>query len=143
MRDFLSNVAISQLIDPANTTADVDGSSIDLLGYGSALIVVSVGETGDTLDADNYIELELEESDNDSTFTDVDDADLRDAVDGTNDGTFALINAADEDDSVYFCQYTGSKRYVRPVINVTGTHSTGTPIGAIGIRGLPKYPPVN
>ena len=49
-----------------------------------------------------------------------------------------MIDAAAEDDAVYTCQYIGSKRYIRPVINVTGL-TNGTPIGAIGIAFDKKY----
>ena len=39
--------------------------------------------------------------------------------------------------------YRGSKRYVRAVLNFSGTHSTGTPIGVIGLRGRLRAQPAN
>lgn len=134
-KDLINLLLKTQVVDPAAATADANGASVDMLGYNSVMFLALVGETGDTLDGSNYIELELEESDDDSTFTDCADADVRDTVTGTNTGTFALINAAAEDDTLYYAQYTGSKRYVRPVINVTGTHTNGTPIGIVALQG--------
>lgn len=129
-RKLYSDVSYNQVIDPATVTADTDSASVDTQDYSDVLFLVNVGESGDTLDASNYIELEVEESDDNVTFTDVADEDLNAYVAGTNDGTFALVDASDEDDAVYFTGYTGIKRYVRVVVNVTGTHTNGTPVAA-------------
>jgi len=134
LKNFDLSCAISQVVDPDTITADTDGSSVDMKGYDCCTFVALVGESGDTLATALYIELEVEESDDDSSFTDAADADVKGYVAGNNDGCFAYIDAADEDDTVYHCTYHGSSRYVRPVINVTGTHSSGTPIGIIAIR---------
>ena len=143
IRDFANNLKVDQVVDPVVITADADGASVDMKGYGSLAFYALIGATGDTLDGSNYIDLELEESDDDSSFSDVADADVRNSVTGTNTGTFARINAADEDDAVYLGQYDGSSRYVRPVINVTGTHTNGTPIGIIAVRAKAKNLPVS
>jgi hypothetical protein len=134
MKDFYQNVVHDQVIDPDTITADTDGSSVDLLGYDRVVFYALIGESGDTLSGSVKIELEVEESADDSSFTDVADAHLTKYVAGTNDGCFALIDAAAEDDAVYMTEYRGSKRYVRPVINVTGTHSNGTPMGIVALR---------
>ena len=134
IRDFINNLKVDQVIDPVVHTADVDGASVDLLGYEGCVFIGLIGESGDTLSGSVYAELEIEESVDDSTFTDVDDGDIVGEVAGTNDGCFAFVDAAAEDDAVFTVQYNGSSRYVRPVINVTGTHSNGIPIGIIAIR---------
>lgn len=136
------NVKITQLLDPATVTTDQNSASIDLKDYGTGTIVVSVGESGDTLSGSVKIELELEESDDNSSFTDCADTVLSSYVAGTNDGCFAVIDAAAEDDAVYTVSYLGGSRYVRAVVNVTGTHTNGTPIAVIGLRGDPKTAPV-
>lgn len=141
-RDIVSNIAVSPAMNPATLTADADGLGIDLREYGSAMFAVNVGESGDTLSGSVKIELEVEESDDDSTYTDVADSDLDTAVDGTNDGTFAVIDADAEDDAVYTVGYKGTSRYVRIVVNLTGTHTNGTPIGAVAILGHPHQLPV-
>ena len=119
----------------ANVTADQNGTSVDLAGIRSALIVAAVGESGDTLSGSVYIELEVEHCNDDSTWVDCADADLLNSVTGNNTGTFAKIDADGEDGVIYTTQYVGTKRYVRVVINVTGSHSVGTPIGIVIVKG--------
>lgn len=142
MRDIINNMADSQLVDPAVITSDTDSASIDLLGYEHGALIFNVGESGDTLSGSVKIELEVEESDDDSSFSDVADADLSNYVAGTNDGCVAVIDAAAEDDSIHMVQYKGSKRYIRGVINVTGTHSNGTPMSITGLRFGKQQRPV-
>ena len=84
----------------------------------------------------------MAESDDDSVFTDVADADVVGSVTGTNTGTMALVNASGELDTAYKAAYVGSKRYVRPAINVTGTHTNGTTIGIAAAQGHTRYNPV-
>jgi len=126
--------AVTQLIDPATLTADTNSTSVDMKGYDELLLIANCGESGDTLAADLAWEFEVEESTDDSTFTDVADADLINYVAGTNDGCFALINAAAEDDTVYFTSYRGTSRYVRVVANAIGLVSSGMPISVTAIR---------
>jgi len=134
IRDFESRMKVDQVVDPAVITADTDGASVDLLGYEKVTFLALIGESGDSLSGSVKIELEVEDSDDDSSFSDAADADLQTYVAGTNDGCFAVVDAAAEDDAVYKTTYKGSSRYVRPVINVTGTHTNGTPIGIVAIR---------
>jgi hypothetical protein len=134
MKNFEQHCSVTQVIDPATITSDTDGDSVSMAGYDCCTFLALVGESGDTLSGSLYIELEVEDSDDDSDFSDAADADVKNYVAGTNDGCFAKIDAAAEDDAVYKCTYRGSAAYVRPVINVTGTHSSGTPIGIIAIR---------
>lgn len=138
-----SDVKYQQILDPATVTADAESSTVDIDGYGSACFLVNVGESGDALSGSVKIELEVEESDDDSTWTDVADAHLTNYVDGTNDGTFGVIDDAAEDDARYICGYTGIKRYIRVIVNVTGTHSSGTPIAVTAVLGSPRVAPVN
>lgn len=123
-------------------TADTNGASADLQGYeGGALIVAALGANGDTMSATVKMEIEVEESDDDSTFSDVADTDLLNFVAGTNDGCMAVDDGTADDLQFYIAQYTGSKRYIRGVLNVTGTHSTGTIVGIAIIPLGYKYPP--
>lgn len=140
LKDVYNNVTFVQVLDPATVTADANCTSIDLWDYpGEVTFAALIGESGDTLSGTVYIELEVEESDDNSTFTDVADADLSNYVAGNNDGCFGVIDAAAEDDAVYTTQYTGSSRYVRAVVNVTGTHTNGTPIGVVAIVAGKRY----
>lgn len=143
MKDLKNLIAVSQSIetDLVAATVDANGTGVDLQGFESATILAAVGESNDTLSGSVKIELEVEESDDDSTYTDVADADLIGYVDGTNDGTFAVIDAATEDQRAYIAGYIGSKRYIRVVVNVTGTHTNGTPIGAFVIKSHSRQNP--
>ena len=77
------------------------------------------------------------------TWTDVADTHLSRAVSGANDGCFAVLDGADDDNAVYVTQYRGHQRYCRVVVNLSGTHATGTPIGVIALRGHAHVAPVN
>ena len=143
IRDLYSNLGESTPIALVTHTADADGTGIDMQGFSSLMLVAVVGVSGDTLSGSVYIELEVEESDDDSTYTDVANADLQNTVTGTNVGTFALIDDPAEDALTYKTGYLGNKRYIRPVVNVTGTHTNGTPITVIAIRGHAENKPVN
>lgn len=134
LRDFENNIRHDQVVDPVVISADADGDSVDMKGYRSVAFYALVGESGDTLSGTVYVELELEDSADDSSFTDCVDAVVTNTVTGNNTGTFAKIDAAAEDDAVFMCEYKGSARYVRPVINISGTHTNGIPIGIIALR---------
>ena len=77
---------LSNIINPAVSiinavkTAAANGTGVDLQGYESATVLVEVGAEGDTLSSSVYFEVSLEHSDDDSTYTDVAQADI---VDGT------------------------------------------------------------
>lgn len=134
IKDFINRFKVDQVVDPVVITSDTDGASVDRLGYNYVTFIALVGESGDTLSGSVKIELEVEDSADDSTFADAADADVQGYVAGTNDGCFAVVDAAAEDDAAFVCTYRGSDRYVRPVINVSGTHTNGTPIGIVAIR---------
>ena len=125
----------------ANRTADANGTGIDLTGFEGALVIGDVGAEGDTLDASNDINLEVEESADNSTYTDVADADLVGSVTGANTGTFAHVDAAGEAPKIYFASYIGSKKWIRIVDNRTGTHTVGTPTTGTVVGMLPRLAP--
>lgn len=141
--EIYSNTKVTQVLDPATITADTNCTSVDTDGYESVMFLANIGESGDTLSGSVKIELEVEESDDNSTFTDVADADLVNYVSGTNDGCFGVIDDAAEDDAAYFTAYKGTKRYVRAVLNLTGTHTNGTPISVTALQAKPRVAPVN
>lgn len=143
-RDPENNLPETLSVVPSVHTADADGSSVDLKDYdGGVVFYALLGDSGDTLSGSVYVELEVEESDDDSSFTDVADSDLTTTVTGTNNGTFGVINAPAEDQAVFTTRYKGSKRYVRPVVNVTGTHTNGIPVGILALRLGAKNKPVS
>ena len=126
-------------------SADTNGVGVDLWGYYGALVVVEVGAAGSTFLADSTVlELELEESADNSSFTDVADAHLVGYVAGTNDGCFGVVNAAADDSTTYYASYIGSLRYIRIVTNYTGDAPDGiTPVSGTVIRMHPMYGPAH
>lgn len=140
-----ANTSVQSLLVPAVRNSDTASSALDLQNADDAVIVFHLGDSADTLNGSNYIELEIQESDTttDGDFTAVANADLTNYVTGTNVGTVAKIDAAAEDQVVVFAGYKGSKRYIRGKYNFTGTHSTGTPVGVIGMTGRTRGQPVN
>ena len=140
--DLENETTVTQVIDPVVVSADALGDEIDMAGFRDLTAMVLVGESGDTLSGSVYIELEMQHSDvSGSGYAACADADITNAVTGTNTGTFALIDAAAEDDAVFMSQYIGDKQYVKININVTGTHTNGTPCGATAVQSGENYLP--
>jgi hypothetical protein len=127
MRDLKNNFDAVISLAPAARTASANGSGVDLSGYGGAMVLVTTG-----LITDATHTIEVQESEDNATFTAVADADLQ--------GTEPAIGAAD-DNKVYRVGYLGNKRYVRVVVTVAGA-TTGGVLGASVVRGLPRYAPL-
>ena len=87
MKDLSNSISTALSHKVAVTTAASNGTGVDLQRYESATIVVTIGAEGDTLSGSVFFEIGLEESDDNSTFTDVAQAGI---VDGTiaADGVF-------------------------------------------------------
>lgn len=143
MKDLYSNIKVTQVLDPDTVTSDKNCASVDMKNYDSVVFLANIGASGDSLSGSVKIELEVEESANDSDFTDVADADLIHSVDGTNDGCFGVIDSGTEDDAVYITGYKGAKRYVRVVVNMVGSHSSGTPISVTAVQSGAVIRPIN
>ena len=132
-------------ITPAVLTSDTNGTGVGSADADAVMHSVLIGNSGDTLSSSVYFDLILEESDDNSTFTAVSDADH--VVDGANSsfsaasGIFATINDPTEDQIVVSIHYVGSKPYSRVTVDFTGTHTNGTPIAAEAIKShLRKHP---
>ena len=112
MYDLSNKTAAVTSLAPAVRTADADGAGVDLQFWESALVVAQVAAEGDTLSGSVKIDLKLEHSDDNTTFTAVAQADV---VDGTiaSGGIFATIDANAEAPSIHQLSYVGSKRYKR------------------------------
>ena len=143
MKDLSNNISPAVSIINAVKTAAGNGTGVDLQGYESATVLVDVGAEGDTLSSSVYFEVSLEESDDNSTFTDVAQASV---VDGTIDsgGIFLKLDGTangnpDTAGGIFRIGYVGNKRYIRVVLAKTGTHSNGTPIGAMVVRGSARH----
>ena len=137
------NASIAPLLPPAAArTASAQSASFDAQNYDAVTLVASVGATGDTLNATNRVELQVQESDDNTTFTPVADADLaRVAPGGQAPGTFAVLNAAGSVNQVYKTGYVGYKRYVRVALAAFGTTASGTFIDVLAVGGRPRTAP--
>ena len=143
MKDLSNNISPAVSLAAAVRTAAANGTGVDLQGYESATVLVDVGAEGDTLSSSVHFEVSLEESDDNSTFTDVAQASI---IDGTiaSGGIFLKLDGTtggdpDSTGGIFRVGYVGNKRYIRVVIAKTGTHSTGTPIGAMVVRGSARH----
>lgn len=117
-RDLTNNIDVQQSIAPAAQAASANGTGIDTRNADSAVLVFSSG----AVTASGNITPTVEESDDNATYTAVAAADL--------DGTLADPLTAD---SVTRVGYTGSKRYVRPVLTLNS--GTSVVVGVDVILG--------
>jgi hypothetical protein len=140
VKDIQNNLKLVNSVLPLLRTADVNGSGVDTQDSVGVALVAHVGTSGDTLSGSVYLALEVEHSDDNSSWSDCADADIDAAVTGANTGTFAKIDDAAEDDAVYKCNYLGNKRYVRVVGNLVGTHTNGISFGAMAVLA-PQHAP--
>jgi len=135
------NIVTTVLPQNAIGTTDLTGAAVDTQDSVGVALVAHVGLSGDTLSGSVKLEFEVQHSDaSGSGFAACADADIDAAVTGTNTGTFALVDAAAEDELVYKCNYIGNKRYVKVIVNLTGTHTVGTPVSVVAIL-LPSHSP--
>lgn len=118
MKDIKSIIDVVQSVAPAAHTASSTGSSANLQGYQAAMAIVSFGTVTDGTHTPK-----LQESSDNSTFTDVAAGDLI--------GSFA----AGASSTVQRVGYIGGLQYIRVVITVSGA-TTGALSGADIVRGF-------
>jgi len=126
--DLYNNLNIATSLTMATRTADANGASVDLQGYHGALIVVATGAI-----TDGTHTIEIQESDDGSSWSAVADADLQ--------GSEPAIGPTN-DDTVYKIGYRGTKRYLRVAVTVAGATSGGD-YGAWILRHSPRKAPVS
>ena len=137
------NVLPVQILPPLARPSSATSASVDLQNNDSVAFVVSVGAAGDTWSGTNRVELALQESSDNSTWTAVADSDMERVVaGGQTSGTFQVLNANAQAGQVYRTAYTGSKRYVRVALNNYGTTTNGTPMDVLALLGRPRLAPV-
>lgn len=134
MRDLYHNLLVTQHLSPVVSTTAKTSTAIDLQGFDSVEVVFAIGLSADTLSGSVYWTLKLQHSDDNVEYADTA------AADHSGSAT-VVIDAASEDETSYAFGYVGNKRYLKAVATPTGTHSNGTPIGIIALRGTPAYRP--
>ncbi|MEV4033400.1 hypothetical protein [Streptomyces umbrinus] len=133
MRQSLYNTALtkSTIAPAAVRAATVTGVAVDRMtdqgGFRSALVAVNVGVV-----TDGTHTVVVQDSPNGSDWTAVADEFLQ--------GTEPAITSSN-DDRVYEIGYTGHQRYLRVVVNVTGSPATGGFYDATIQLGWPRRMP--
>lgn len=137
LRDIISNIKESVGFNPEVLTADKNGVTFDMQGFESLMAMVQVGVSGDTLSGSVFLELILQHGDLQDGSDAVAVTSADDVLPGTALplGVFATIDDPAEDDAVHTVGYRGTKRYVRVVVDLTGTHTNGIPVAVVGIKG--------
>lgn len=123
MRDLKSNIFQVQSLAPAARTATSYGSAADLQGFNAAVAVVQCGVITDGTHTPN-----LQESDDNSTFTDVAASDLNGSLVACTGSSSQRVG------------YIGAKRYIRVKMTVSGA-TTGALSSAVIIAGYPAQAP--
>jgi hypothetical protein len=138
--DDIITVTLAPVVK-SGATPDTNCTSVDGRGFKEVVHLVALGDSGDTLSGSLKVELDLEESDDNSTFTAVAAAEVARAVAGNAVGCFGLVDAPTEDTTIFWTEYRGKKRYTRVALDFSGTHTVGIPVAAFAIRRGPQYLP--
>ena len=138
------NLSLSQLLVPLLRTASANSASVDCRDRNSVALAVSVGATGDTLNGTNRMELQVQESDDNSAFTAAADADLVKVLPGQATGTFGIVNnTTTAVNKIYQTAYIGKRRYIRVAVANFGTTGSGTTYGVTAVGAIPAIGPLN
>lgn len=117
--DTSARLSVTPLLRSANTA--VNGTGVDLVGTGNffrtAMLLVIAGAI-----TDGTHTFKLQESDDNSSFTDVAAGDLS--------GSLTAVTTANAS-SVQRQSYTGSKRYLRAVVTTAGATTGGNTAAVI------------
>lgn len=136
MQDMINNISISQLLNPVLSTSARSSTGLDLQGYQGCVLVANIGLSLDTLNGSNYWTVKAQHSDNNSSWSDAASTDIKGGV------ASYTVNSSSLDEVAYLFGYIGTKRYVRLQALPTGTHTSGTPMGVVGLRGEASLMPV-
>ncbi|MEV0586329.1 hypothetical protein [Nonomuraea sp. NPDC050310] len=131
-QDLKSNISVARTLAPASQAdpaLPVNGTGVDLSGFDSALVVINAGVIAG---ASASLTFEVQESDDNSSFTAVANSDL--------DGTEPVIAAAN-DDQVHLIGYRGTKRYIRVAITAKAGTTPTMPCDATVLRSRGRRKP--
>lgn len=148
MRDLHNNVHAANAIAPQTVTtaggAIVSGN-LDLAGFLSAEFVVAIGASGDTLSSTDKLSVKLEHAPDDDgvpgTYAAVTGTDVLGAVPDA-DGVLVTVDDPAEDDRAVRFGYVGSRRFLKVTVTPAGTHTNGTPVAVVLVKGHPLSAPV-
>jgi hypothetical protein len=112
LRNLAQKIKNYMVLAPQTLTADVNSTSVDLEALRSFGFIVSVGAF--TFTGTNKVALVIQDSDDNVAFTST--TDLKE-----------LVAAADAN-KTHLVEYKGNKRYVRLLLDVSGTVSVATSV---------------
>ncbi len=136
-KDMVNNIKAVQAIPPGTykTGESPSGAVIDTAGFESVTLALVVGSATDAQT------LTLKHSFDNSTYADVDAADVIAELDNDATAILAAFKATGiTDDVIKMLGYKGSRRYLK--VESTGSGSAGATYSVIAILGNPKYGPV-
>ena len=141
MFDLKNNIKLVESLNAIVKDADTDCTGIDTQGANSAMVMVNVGAPGITFSGTNKVDIKLEDSSDNSSFTAVTNNNF--VTGGTVDssGIWQTIDADGDCNAVYGIGYVGPQRYYRVVLDFSGTHGTGTVFGVVGAQSNPLHAP--
>jgi len=133
-RDLKNNIGLNVLLESQDLAhTDTKTAILDNAQFPGVVVAVAVGElTG--VDGSNYLTPILQESDTtaDTDFTTVAATDI--------EGAFAKVDATTEDSVIQYVGYKGACRYIRVLLDYTGTGITAGVVGAYSIVGRADAP---
>lgn len=141
MRDLHSHISVDTAIVPAVVAADTTPVTIDLVDFDSAELVIQVGIGGINFDATNKVEFKLTHSDDDATYTGVEDGDVLGVEAIGAEGIVKSLIEPHPAAAAYRVGYVGGKRYLQLVADFSGTHGSPTPLAAVAVKGAPRDMP--
>lgn len=140
MKDLHNNIDIVALLNAIVVSATQTITDIDLAGFGSAELVFDIGvDAGSGLGESNNLTFALQDSDDGTTYGNVEDVDMLGVEDITS-GVILTIDSTDKDNTLYHFGYVGGKRYLQIVITETGTVSCPMSISLVKGHGQDKPP---
>ena len=145
--DLVSDITLPLGLILATRDADASTTAADTQKWKSLTFGWYVGIGGITFTGTNRLDIVIEESDNNSDWTQVAEDDLILPY-GLTYGTagsgivksYTAAKAA-ADTAYNLVGYRGKKRYARLTFEFGGTHSSGTPMAALVLQGHPMHRP--
>jgi hypothetical protein len=132
--DLKNNIGVARSLgaaSQADPSVPINGTGVDLSGYDGALVLI---EAGVISGASGTLTFEVQESDDNSSYTAVASGDL--------DGTEPVIAAAN-DDQIHLIGYKGIKRYIRVSITAKSGTTPTMPCSATVLRTRGRKKPLS
>ncbi len=121
----------------SGAAGEVAVTKIDRQGFESLEFIAALGESGDTLSGALKLDFILKDGDlsDGSDLAPVTDPTLVLGAIPDSNGIVIIVDADGEDGKVYSVGYVGEKRYAALVPKKTGTHTNGTPLSILAVKG--------